>query len=108
MIGVDIISIARIKNMKQKEAFVMRVLTPTECETYDSFNDQKRKDQWLAGRFAAKEAIIKALLEDVNSYHDLTIDQIDKKTICQYQGKTIFVSIAHEDDYAIAIAMISL
>ncbi len=106
MIGVDIINIHRISNMKQKDAFVQRVLTPAERSTYESLNDLKRKDQWLAGRFAAKEAVIKALPHEVSSYQDINISQVNKKLICDVQDVLVHVTISHEDDYAIAFAMI--
>ena len=106
MIGVDIINIHRISKMKQKDAFVHRVLTPNEQLTYESFSDLKRKDQWLAGRFAAKEAIIKALPHDVSSYQELNITQVNKKLMCDVQNVLVHVTISHEDDYAIAFAMI--
>lgn len=107
MIGVDIVNIQRISKMKQKDAFVQRVLTPDEQLTYKSLGDLKRKDQWLAGRFAAKEAIIKALPQDVSSYQDINITQVNKKLVCDVQNVLVHVTISHEDDYAVAFAMIA-
>jgi holo-[acyl-carrier protein] synthase len=106
MIGVDIINIHRISKMNQKDAFIQRVLTPNEQLTYESLSELKRKDQWLAGRFAAKEAIIKALPQEVSSYQDINITQVNKKLMCDIQDVLVHVTISHEDDYAIAFAMI--
>jgi holo-[acyl-carrier protein] synthase len=59
--GIDIIETARIKQSVEEhgERFLDRVYTPGEQE-YCSRN-QKRYFEHLAGRFAAKEAVLKVL-----------------------------------------------
>ena len=101
-IGTDIIEIKRIK-----ENIVEHVLTKEEKEIYYSKNG-KKKIQYLAGRFAAKEAIIKAIcpyenphMLEINIYNDL-----NGKPIVKYKNYEIMISISHEDNYAIAFAII--
>lgn len=58
--GVDIVSVARLARSIEQHAdrFLDRVFTPAEVAYAAS---SKRRDQHLAGRFAAKEAAMKAL-----------------------------------------------
>ena len=108
--GVDIVSVARIgKALSQfGEKFVLRILTPEEYELY-----RKRKDsvQFLAGRFAAKEAIYKAA-----GIPDLTWQRVNvlpegEKPIVRIDGhlhQNIQISISHEKEYAIALAICTI
>lgn len=59
-IGTDIIEINRIGEMSEKmrEKLAIRVLTPTEYKRYQSITQPER---YLAKRWAAKEAVSKAL-----------------------------------------------
>lgn len=59
--GIDIVETSRIKSMHQEHAqrFLDRCFTPAE-QTYCA-RSQKRYYEHLAGRFAAKEAILKVL-----------------------------------------------
>ncbi len=106
MIGIDIVKIDRIKNITHKDAFVSRVLHEAEIAIYHDFNESWRQDQWLAGRFAAKEAIIKALPFENVFMKDVWIQNEDHKLFCEYQGIKLVVSISHETEMAVAIAMI--
>jgi holo-[acyl-carrier protein] synthase len=59
-IGTDIVQLARIEQVHEKfgERFVERLLLPAELA---AFQEQKRPLRFLAMRFAAKEAIVKAM-----------------------------------------------
>ena len=59
-IGVDVLEAARVKKLYTKygEHFVERLLMPGELE---QLGKTKRKERFLAMRFAAKEAIVKAM-----------------------------------------------
>ncbi|HTU68498.1 MAG TPA: holo-ACP synthase [Steroidobacteraceae bacterium] len=59
-IGVDVLEAARIKKVFDKygDHFVQRLLMPAEQA---QMAKTKRKERFLAMRFAAKEAIVKAL-----------------------------------------------
>lgn len=58
--GIDIVEVARVAEMCREhgQRFLDRCFTVAE-QAYAS--DRKRRDEHLAGRFAAKEAILKAL-----------------------------------------------
>ena len=59
-IGIDIVEIARIKEvyLRHRERFLRRILTPAESAYVLQYKDPSER---LAGRWAAKEAALKAL-----------------------------------------------
>ena len=59
--GVDNVEISRIeKALTRSERFAERVLTSSELKQFQQFSSPKRKIEFLAGRWAAKEAFSKA------------------------------------------------
>ena len=59
-IGMDIIELSRVERLhKEKRSFAKRVLTEEERKMLDRLHG-KRQVEFLAGRFAAKEAYAKA------------------------------------------------
>lgn len=59
-VGTDVVQVARVEAVWQRhgEAFARRILMPEELE---GFSHAKNPVRFLAMRFAAKEAIVKAL-----------------------------------------------
>lgn len=57
-IGIDLVDIKRIEKLMKNEHFIDKILTKSEKLDY---NKAPIKPQYLAGRFAAKEAVAKAL-----------------------------------------------
>lgn len=68
-VGTDIVEIARIAASIERlgEKFVNRILTPIEQERYASFRHQDKAVAYVAKRFAAKEAAVKALGTGIGS-----------------------------------------
>lgn len=106
-IGCDIVSVDRVKNIIQATpAFVKRIYGEKEIEEYHRRNDVS----YLASRFAAKEAVVKALTK---YEHDLNFIEIlndgDGKPYVVIQGQRrydIFVSLSYETDYVIAYVIL--
>ncbi len=107
MIGVDIIKISRISSMRNLDQFVHRVLSENEINSYQTMHADSRKIEWLAGRFAAKEAIIKALPLENITLKDIEIQTKNNKSFAVVQNYHLDVSISHEEDVAVAVAIIS-
>ncbi len=117
-VGLDLVEIARIERDLQEygERFLHRILSEKERELYERRQD---KAAFFAGRFAAKEAVIKALgayLQERPPYHDIQIlpdaagiptltlpPEIERHT----GGAKCFLSITHEKNYAAAVAVFS-
>lgn len=110
-IGIDIVELKRIKYISERQKrFVDRILTTKEKEIYNELSD-KRKIEFLAGRYAAKEAFSKAygtgIGEDV-SFLDIEIitNQKGKPSICSPLTDGVHLSISHSADYAVAQVVI--
>lgn len=107
-IGVDLVELERIKEiLTRQEKFPKRILTPSEYKRYNQLSAH-RQIEFLAGRFAAKEAFSKAMGTGIGhkvSFQDLEVlpnkknKPIAKSTV--FSGG-IHVSISHSKIYAIA------
>ena len=102
MIGIDIVDISRIEALAAKhgERFLQRVFTEGEI----SYARGKRRcSESLAGRFAAKEAFMKALGRRL-PWRDIEIVRSGGRPFSRYRGKEfVDVSISHERAYAVAV-----
>lgn len=116
-IGTDIIEIDRIEKAIQKERFLKRYFTPSEILLYQ---EKGNKPQTIAGNFAAKEAIAKAMGTGFLSFSPIDIEILRdekgapfvniynkcKKT-CESLGiHTIHISISHNKHHATAFAVL--
>ena len=99
-IGCDIVENSRLKNKGPR--FIELVLTPKEQAEY-----KIKGPNYLYGRYAAKEAIMKALP------HTKKLNFLDIEILNDENGqpianiKNIAISISHEKNYTIAIALLS-
>lgn len=74
-IGMDMIELDRIRKAMENIRFVQRILTPAELDKFQSLN-KHRQVEFLAGRFAGKEACSKALGTGIGthlSWQDMAI-----------------------------------
>lgn len=108
-IGVDLIELGRIRlAIEKNERFIQRVLTEKEREVYDKLNKTSRKVEYLAGRFAAKEAFAKACGTGLGKLSLQHIEILSTEngaptlTANGYEKEKIFLSISHSETYAIA------
>ncbi|MEI5994614.1 holo-ACP synthase [Candidatus Enterococcus mansonii] len=106
-IGIDMVELSRIeKIILNKSSFVERVLTDKEYSLFEQL-PHKRQVEFLAGRFACKEAFSKAWGTGIGSLglQDVEILKEDtgapKVTKSPHNG-TVFVSISHTDTFAVA------
>ena len=117
-VGIDLIDIDRIRRALSEhgERFLDHLLGDDERQLIATRHD---KEQFLAGRFAAKEAAIKALGKYLSKRPSLAAMQIlpDQAgrpqmhwsdEVCKsLPPVTVQVSISHERHYAIAIVILS-
>lgn len=101
MIGVDIVDLNRIN---LKESLVHKILTEKEYKEYSLIKLDKRKIEYLGGRFATKEAIFKAT-QDPN-YLSYTILNLENGQPYVEGHPEIEISISHDGNYAIALVFI--
>ncbi len=116
-IGVDVVQLARIKTVIQQwgSVFLTKIFTQQEIEYCQS---KKNSEQHFAARFAAKEAMAKALSigwsqnfrwRDIEVINDstgkpsiITHDELNKSL----KSKKIFLTISHSESTIIAFVII--
>lgn len=117
-VGIDILDTARVKRALERygERFAERILGPRELALFAGRHD---KHLFLAGRFAAKEAVIKALGRFLKTRPALTVLEILPDASGQpglqlppelrekLPGIRSLISISHERSHAIAMAFMS-
>lgn len=118
--GTDIIEIERIKESIEKtgQAFIYRIFTPNEIQYCESKNNVKY--QHYAARFAAKEAIFKAISKDLQDKFSMGWKNVEiindekgrpnvKFIDFSIEGlKEIDISISHCKTYAVATVVAEL
>ncbi len=117
-VGMDVCSIERVEGMLTRwgDRFWERVLGPAERVALAQRSDRATA---LAGRFAAKEALAKAMQGGVGiGWHDLEVRGAPKrapefvlhgpaKALAEHVGVTrVHVSISHDAGIAVAIVIL--
>jgi holo-[acyl-carrier protein] synthase len=118
-LGIDIIEIGRVKNSVQKygDHFLNKIYTETELKYCLSKGENKY--QHLAARFAAKEAVFKALStgwsKDIG-WQDIEINnEPNGMPLVKLKGgwesflsdnKNLKISMSHSRDYVTCVAII--
>ncbi len=96
-VGTDIVNIKRIEKVLTQHPvrFINRLLTNVEQQEIKKHTNPRRKITWVAKRFAAKEAISKALGTGISAtirFHDMEIIHDDK-------GKPEVILSNHAQNY---------
>ncbi|AVP87149.1 hypothetical protein phytr_1910 [Candidatus Phycorickettsia trachydisci] len=113
-IGTDIVNIDRIGKIYNKfpHRFAHRILSTQEEVIYGQFQNNEQKIRYLAKRFAAKEAFVKALgigMGDI-SFRDISIlNDARGKPYIKFAKTIEFnmeLSISDEHDYAVAFVVL--
>ncbi|TWI54041.1 holo-ACP synthase [Halalkalibacter nanhaiisediminis] len=110
--GIDIVELERIQSaMERQPRFVDRILTKGEKRDFLLLSN-KRKVEFLAGRFAAKEAFVKAVGTGISSVYSWKDIEIRKESsgkpflVVKAYDERIHLSISHSATYAIAHVII--
>jgi holo-[acyl-carrier protein] synthase len=116
-VGIDLAETARIQKLMERygERFLVRLLGPAELELLRGRHDRY---QFVSGRFAAKEAAIKALgrfitvrpplrkiqiVNDNTGQPELLLPGHLDSRLLEVQAQ---VSIAHERSHAVAVVVL--
>lgn len=124
MVGVDIVEIDRIVNVKNKEALINKMLTQNE-KNYLQTKSQKVNNQFseydcsLAGFWAAKEAVLKALeigivadlkqVEILHKENGAPFVKLHEKFCKKHNilnSASISISISHDGGMAICVCLV--
>ncbi|MFR1709007.1 MAG: holo-ACP synthase [Clostridium sp.] len=119
-VGVDIVEIRRIKDMLDKNSkFLEKIFTVKEIEYLQTRN---LRPEYVAGRFAAKEAVSKALGTGFRGFNFkdiiiesttlgkpiVTLDGGARDILNKNGNAAIHLSISHGCDSAIAYAVLEV
>ena len=117
-VGIDLVEIKEIEESIQGEAFVRKVFTPPEILSVARY---RNKAEHLAGKFAVKEAFMKAVgagirqevwftqIEVLNDESGKPLGQVRGeagKNLGQIGAKQVHVSISHSGGMAIAVVIL--
>ena len=119
-IGVDIAETARMEKLFAKfgQRFARRILTADELLEFDR---RKHSSSYLATRFAAKEAVAKALGTGIGEqlgFHSVQIDNDDRgKPLLRFLGSAVdliagldinnaMISLSDEKHYVVAMVVL--
>ncbi len=117
-IGIDITDIKKIKESIQSETFQRKVFTSAELKGVEEF---KNKAERLAGKFAAKEAFMKAIgagirqevwftqievLNDEAGKPYINVSGEAGKRFNEGGAKQVHVSISHTSAVAVAVVIL--
>ena len=103
-IGCDVVSLKRIDG--REETLSKGILSDKELSLYDK---AFHKREFLGGRFAAKEAFLKATGSGLRltSMKNIEILPLESgEPILYFEGKSYHVSISHDGDYAFAVCVL--
>jgi holo-[acyl-carrier protein] synthase len=116
--GIDIVEVKRVKRLMERwgDRFLHRVYTPREIAYCKG---KSWPEQSLAARFAAKEAILKAVgtglsggirwtsMEIVNDKNGRPSVKLGKRIKDKIGDKKILISMSHTKEYAVAQAILA-
>lgn len=112
-LGTDLVETVRIKEaIANNSRFVGKLLTENELSTYTDILNEKRRVEFVAGRWAAKEAFAKAYGTGISSqlhFHDIEVSNDDQRKpiiICDKVDTSVHITISHTDHYATATVII--
>src|SRR5579864_8733716 len=108
-IGVDIVEIGRIAKSLRNPRFLTRIFAPREVAYCRS---KKNAAQHFAVRFAAKEAVWKAVGQPQLLHRDIQVhNRPNGKPEIQFPkrftrfSRRVSISLSHGRDYAVAMAI---
>lgn len=102
-VGVDMVKIDRIDNEEKMANFI---LSDDEMKIY---TNKSNKKEFLAGRFAAKEAFLKANKKGLGEipFKSIEVLYLDSGApYIRYGDAHYEVSITHEKEYAMAVVLV--
>ena len=105
-VGIDLVEHKDIVN--KDDRFIKRVLSENELTYYKTISNPKRRVEYLASRFAVKEAVRKCY-ETAVPFKDIEVE--NKKNgapliSVKNKSEELQISLSHTDNYSIAIVIL--
>lgn len=119
-IGNDIVYLPRVKQMYERKGIPNKIYTEAEIQHINNLKMEARKIERMAGKYAVKEAVVKAFGTGIGEISLIDIEvlaEVGGKPIVKLNGKAkeifensytqIDVSISHDGEYAMAVCVIA-
>ena len=104
-LGNDLVYLPRFVDKIDDSKFINKVLTKNEKELYSRITHHRLRLEFLAGRYACKEAYSKAMGTGIGS-----VDFLDLEILRNELGAPISdagqFSISHDGDYLFVVALV--
>ena len=108
-IGIDIVEFSRIKRINQLEKFVDKILSEKEKNIYRGLVNEQRRLEYLAGRFALKEAIYKAASDlcKGKNFNEFSIlnEASGAPYLVEPEMPGIMMTLSHSENYVVAFVV---
>ena len=109
-IGCDIVDIIRFEKYINNKTRLKKLYTNKELNELNKITNHRRKLEYMASRFAVKEAMSKALGVGISkefSFHDIEVLKDEKgKPYIVYGDYITHVTISHTDTTAVAFVVL--
>ncbi|MDY0064294.1 MAG: 4'-phosphopantetheinyl transferase superfamily protein [Bacilli bacterium] len=105
-IGVDIIEQSRFVSFLEDDRKLKKILSSLEIACIKGFHSTARKLEYVASRFAAKEALYKAGLRFVFSKVSILSQENQPPLIIGLEDKKVHLSISHNQTMSIAYVIV--
>lgn len=111
-IGIDIVENVRFDSFIENPRKYSRILSDKEKDLFARITNKSRKREFLAGRFAAKEAVIKALAHSGYSFKYTRISVLNAPDGSPYveledcPAVKILLSLSHGKENTVAVAVL--
>ena len=109
-IGCDIVDIHRFEKYFDDKKRLEKLYTKNELNEFYKITNHRRKMEFLAGRFAVKEATSKALGVGISkdfSFNDVEVKKDDRgKPYIEYKDFITHLTISHTDSTVVAFVIL--
>lgn len=109
-IGSDIVEIKRFEKYLTDSTRLNKLYTKEEMKQFSKISNKRRQMEFLASRFAVKEAMSKALGVGISkdfSFHSVEVLKDERgKPYIIYKGFITHLTISHTDEMAMAFVVL--
>lgn len=103
-LGTDVVYLPRFLDKVNDERFIKRILTKAEQSIFNDITNERLKLEFLAGRYACKEAYSKAVGTGIGKLDFLDVEVLRNEHGAPVSTKGNF-SISHDNDYLLVVVI---
>ena len=108
-IGIDCTHITRfakiVENQKMIDKFINKIYSDAEKKHIATLQTPSLKSQYMASRWAIKEALIKSVGHPISPPQISTYSDQLNKPMVSWSNQQFMISLTHEEDLCIAVCI---